>query len=161
MRDLKDEAQELQKEMNRRTNDVKEQNKKIIEINDKLYQIDDELKDAQRYQKGIDKGFWAFFPNIFNRQKKTKKKECYKDEPRLAEQEEIYAVKKDKVVKDDKDKNFDELMNEINGINREATELKQESLKSKKITDDLHDHVEDVNTKIIVCNEKNKRILKK
>lgn len=161
MDDFKKETRDLQKEINNRTNEVKDQNKKMYEIDDKFYQIDDELKDSERYQKGIEKGFWAFIPNLFKSKKKTKRKENYKDEAKIKHNEEMYAEKKKVIVKDDKDKDYDELMNEINGMKLEANELKNEVKQSNQIADDMYNHVNYTNAKLIQCNDKNKRILKK
>lgn len=137
------EFQEMNRKINNTKMDVREQNKKIHEITKKLDDTENKTELAKSYLSGFSSIF-GFFPKLFKSNNKKDTKE---------EKEKIKSDKHNEPTTDINDNNkyydeYDELEKEINHLNKNAQDVKNELLKSKQATELINKKIEKNSVKI-------------
>ena len=135
---MKEEFQEINKNIIKNKNDLIAQNKKIYEINEKLDETECQTEIAKSYLSGFSSIF-GFFPKLFSSNKKNNNH----TNPRISETQ-------DNKVRETENKNitndeFDELEKEIYDLNKNAKEIKKEITKSKEGAQKLNEKFTNTN----------------
>lgn len=157
---------EIEKNLHRQTERVKAQTQKMEEQEEELYGIDESINEARKYQKGMKRGFLGYIPDMIKSwfksdDKKYKKpknlhKEDKKKKPKPQPQPQTKNVEK---VENKQD--LDDLLDEINGMKKQAESFKTEAENSNKKAKELEAHFEYTKKNLEKLNKDQEKVEKK
>ncbi len=133
------------KEINKNTENVMEQNKKIYEIDGKVDEVNDKMKITDKYINGFSSVF-GFFSNLFNKKNKKKKGEKNMEI-------EGRNINGNKSISDDDE--------DGSQMKEEAKKLREEVKKSLQATQKLENKIIKTNENLSEIKKKTESVIKK